>query len=367
MKFLLVSPKNRTVYNFRGDLIKEIVKKGYEVIVTGPDWTDVEKIEALGAKFAQIPMDKTGTNVISDLKYCRTLYQLIQREKPDATLGYTVKPAIYGAVAAHFAGVQNVSSMVTGGGYTFTAASLKAKILGFIVRCLYRIGLGYADHVIFQNPDDLNEFCARGLVKRDKCSVVNGSGVNVRHYATASFPKEITFFMLSRLLKSKGVQEYLEAADIVKKKYPQARFCLLGKYETTMQDAVPQERIEVYIKRGTVERFKETHDVRPYYAMCSVYVLPSYREGTPRTVLEAMSMGRPIITTDTQGCRETVVDGENGYLVPVKDSKTLAEKMICFIEKSDLVESMGKKSREYALRKFDVNKVNSDMLEIMQL
>ena len=367
MKFLLISPKNRTVYNFRGDLVKELIRLGYEVIVTGPDGTDAERIIELGVRFIKIPMNKNGTSIIGDLRYCFQLFSFMKKEKPDVSLGYTVKPVVYGAIAAHFAGVRNINSMVTGGGYTFTAASLKAKILGLIVRCLYRIGLGYADHVIFQNPDDLNEFCARGLVKKDKCSAVNGSGVNVGHYTEAPFPREITFFMLSRLLKSKGVQEYLEAADMVKEKYPQARFCLLGKYETAMQDAVPREQIEAYMKRGTVERFEETHDVRPYYAMCSVYVLPSYREGTPRTVLEAMSMGRPIITTDTQGCRETVVDGENGFLVPVKDSKALAEKMIGFIENPDLIESMGKKSREYALRKFDVNQVNSDMLKIMRL
>ena len=367
MKFLLISPKNRTVYNFRGDLIREIRSKGYEVIVTGPDQTNVDKIEALGARFVEIPMNKTGTSVTGDLKYCKKLYDLMRREKPDVTLGYTIKPVVYGAIAAHFAKVRNINSMVTGGGYTFIAATFKAKLLGLIVRFLYRIGFHYADHVIFQNSDDLNEFCERGLVKKEKCSVVNGSGVNVEHFSVEPLPEEPSFFMLSRLLKSKGVQEYLRAADIVKQQYPNARFYLLGKYETSMQDAVPKEFVEDYIARGIVERFEETSDVRPYYAKCSVYVLPSYREGTPRTVLEAMAMGRAIITTDTQGCRETVKDGVNGFLVPVKDPEALAEKMIAFLREPSLVQKMRAESRAYVFEKFDVNKVNADMIRIMRI
>ncbi len=365
MTFLLISPKNRTVYNFRGDLIKEIINKGYKVIVTGPDKTDVDKIEALGADFVEIPMNKTGTNVVGDLKYCKQLYRLIKKEKPDVTLGYTVKPVIYGAIAAKLAGVKNINSMVTGGGYTFTAKTFKAKVLGFIVRFLYKIGFSMADNVIFQNSDDLNEFCNKKLVKRNKCHVVNGSGVNTVHFSPVGYPEKTTFFMLSRLLKSKGVAEYLEAAKIVKTKYPETRFCLLGKYETNMQDALSKEYVERFISEGTIERFEETSDVRPYYADCSVYVLPSYREGTPRTVLEAMAMGRPIITTDAVGCRETVIDGKNGFLVPICDYEKLADAMIKFIENPEIIKIMGQESINYCLEKFDVNKVNNNMISIL--
>ncbi len=365
--FVLISPKNRTVYNFRGDLIKEIMALGYEVVVTGPDRADVEKIEDLGARFHEIPMNKTGTSILGDLRYCRALTAFLKKERPDATLGYTVKPVVYGAIAAKRAGVWNVNSLVTGGGYTFTATSLKARVLGMIVRTLYRVGLKKADHVIFQNPDDLNEFCEKKLVKREKCAVVNGSGVNLTHYQPVPFPKETSFFMLSRLLKSKGVGEYLEAARIVKAKYPEARFIVLGKYETTMQDALDKEYVERFICDGIIERFDETSDVRPYYAMCSVYVLPSHREGMPRTVLEAMAMGRPIITTDTQGCRETVKEGVNGFLMPVRDPQALAEKMIWFLEHPDRIPEMGEQSRNLATEKFDVDKVNAQMLKIIRL
>lgn len=367
MKFFLISPKNRTVYNFRGDLVKEIIHKGYEVVVTGPDKTDIDKIEALGARFIEIPMNKTGTSILSDLKYCRALTGLLKTEKPDVTLGYTAKPVIYGSIAAKKAKVPNINCMITGGGYTFTAASLKARILGLIVRTLYRVGLKKADHVIFQNPDDKEEFCKRGLVSKEKCSVVNGSGVNLERFEATAYPEKPVFFMLSRLLKSKGVQEYLEAAKKVKCKYPQTKFYLLGKYETNMQDAILQEYVEQFISEGVVERFDETADVRPYYSMCSVYVLPSYREGMPRTVLEAMAMGRPIITTDTQGCRETVVDGENGFLVPIRNSNAVAEKMIWFIEHSEKISEMGRQSYQYAKEKFDVRRVNDDMMRFMQI
>lgn len=367
MKFLLISPKNRTVYNFRGDLIKEIVRKGYQVIVTGPDETDMEKITALGAEFQMVPVNKNGTSILGDLKYFYKLYKLMKKEKPDVTLGYTVKPVVYGAIAAKLAGVKNINSMVTGGGYTFTSKSLKARILGFVVRSLYRIGFSVADNVIFQNPDDLDEFCKLKLVNKRKCHIVNGSGVNMERFTLAGYPEKITFFMLSRLLKSKGVTEYLEAAKIVKSEYPLVHFKLLGKFETDMQDAVEREYVEQFINDGVVERFEETSDVRPYYEGCSVYVLPSYREGTPRTVLEAMAMGRPIITTDTNGCRETVIEGKNGYIVPVKDSEKLADAMKKFILNPEKVNLMGTESINYCREKFEVGKVNKKMLEILSI
>ena len=164
-----------------------------------------------------------------------------------------------------------------------------------------------------------------------------------------------------------SVREYLEAARLVKEKHPEVDFYLLGKYETEMQDAIPKEEIEQYINDGIVTRFDETNDVRPYYEKCSVYVLPSYREGTPRTVLEAMSMGRAVITTDTQGCRGTVIDGKTGYLVPVKNSQAVAEKMLTFIENPELISQMGAESAKYCREKFDVNIVNNDMCKYLNI
>ncbi|MBQ7203727.1 MAG: glycosyltransferase family 4 protein [Eubacterium sp.] len=361
MKFLLISPKNRTVYNFRGDLVKTIIAKGYDVIVTGPDDTDVDKIEELGARFIVVPVNKNGTSILADLKYCFSLFKLIKKEKPKVTLGYTIKPVIYGSIAAKLAGVKNVNAMITGGGYVFLSHGIVSKI----AKMLYKFGLKCADNVIFQNNDDYQEFVDRKLVKSSKCNVVNGSGVNLDKFQVADYPDDISFFMLSRFLKSKGVREYLKAARIVKEEYPNVKFYLLGKYEYEMQDAIPQSEIEEYINDGIVERFEETDDVRPYYAMCSVYVLPSYREGTPRTVLEAMAMGRAIITTDAPGCRETVRDGVNGFLVPVGDSESLAKMMLEFIDNPELISVFGNQSLRYVKEKFNVDIINQRMIEIL--
>ena len=218
MTFLLLSPKNRTVYNFRGELIKEIQKRGYEVSVTGPDRDNADKVESLGVRFIEIPMSKNGTSILSDLKYCRSLYKLMRREKPDVILGYTIKPVVYGALAGWLAGVKNINCLITGGGYTFIAQSFKAKVLGTLVRTLYRIALHHADHVIFQNADDRDEFVQRKLVSEGKTQVVHGSGVDMTHFTPTPLPENVTFFMLSRLLKSKGVIEYLQAAEKVKQK-----------------------------------------------------------------------------------------------------------------------------------------------------
>lgn len=367
MKFLLISPKNRTVYNFRGDLIKKIKSFGYDVVVTGPDMTDVEKITELGAKFIEIPMNKTGTSVFGDLKYCFRLYKLMKKEKTDITLGYTVKPVVYGSIAAKLAGVKNINSMITGGGYTFTAKSLKAKVLGIIVRMLYKIGFLCTNHVIFQNEDDLKEFCAKKLTCIKKCGIVNGSGVNMEKFKPCPLPEKTSFFMLSRLLKSKGICEYLKAAEKIKSKYPDTLFYLLGKFEYEMQDAVEESFVRDFIDREIIELFPETNNVIPYYEMTSVYVLPSYREGTPRTVLEAMAMSRPIITTDTNGCRETVKDGVNGYLVPVGDCEALAEAMEKMILHPESIPKMGEESMSYCKEKFEVNRVNEQMCELLRI
>ena len=360
MRFILVSPKNRTAYNFRGDLIKRIISCGYEVIVTGPNRVGVEKIEALGARFVEISMNKNGVNPKEDLKYQKALYELFKKEKPDVVLGYTSKPVIYGSIAAKKAGVPHKVAMITGLGYAFTAQTKKAKAIRAVMSVLYKKALNCADTVIFQNPDDREQFVSSGLVKSEKCRVVNGSGVNTNRFSVADYPDKITFFMLSRVMYSKGIREYLRACELVKEKHPEVRFMLLGACEN-IQDSLSKEDLAPYVEKGIIEHFGETDRVEDYYKQCSVYVLPSYREGTPRTVLEAMSMGRAIITTDAPGCRETVIDGKTGFLVPVKNAEAVAEKMTEFIENPELIKTLGAASAEYAREKFSVDKVNDDM------
>lgn len=371
MKFILVSPKNRTAYNFRGDLIKEIIKKGYEVVVTGPNQISVDKILELGARFVEIPNNKNGVNPFTDLRYKKQLQKLFEKEKPDVILCYTSKPVIYGTLAAKKTEKKigkkiHVVSMITGVGYAFTANTLKAKLIRFIMSIMYKKSLKKADKVVFQNEDDKIQFEKLKLVKENKTGVVNGSGVNTEKFFWAEYPEKLTFFMLARVMYSKGIREYLQACKIVKKQFPHVRCMLLGACEG-IQDSLSKEDLEPFIQEGVIEYFGETDNVADYYKQCSVYVLPSYREGTPRTVLEASSMGRAIITTDAPGCRGTVIDGKTGFLVPVKDGNALAEKMLEFIKNPELVEIMGKASAEYCREKYDVEKVNVAMCEFLNI
>ena len=366
MKIAIISPKNRTVYNFRGDLIKEIIKSGHDVIVTGPNNIDVKKIEDLEAKFKKIPLEKNGINIIADIKYLLNLKKLFKKEKPDITLGYTIKPVIYGSIAAKMAKVKNINAMVTGVGYLFTAKSPKAKILRIFALVLYKIGFKCADKIIFQNESDREEFLSYRLLKKENSHIVNGSGVNMDIFSPKPLPSTISFFMLSRVMISKGIREYLAAASSIKTSYPDVKFMLLGACES-IQDSLKEEDLAPYIEKGIIEHYGETDNVSKYYEMCSVYVLPSYREGTPRTVLEAMATKRPIITTDVPGCRGTVIDKKTGFLVKVKDVNDLTEKMEWFILNPERIKDMGQASYEHCLDKYDVKKVNKDMLSIMNI
>lgn len=366
MKLILVSPKNRTAYNFRGDLVREIIDRGYEVVVTGPNRDHVDKIEALGARFVEIPMNKNGVDPFADLRYRKALCELFRKEKPDVVFGYTSKPVIYGSIAAKKAGVPHIAAMVTGAGYAFTAQTAKAKVIRVIQSVLYKRAFRCADVAIFQNNDDRAQFVGLHLVDDPKCVVVNGSGVNTEKFAVAPLPEKPTFFMLSRVMYSKGIREYLAACRRVKQKYPDVRCMLLGACEN-IQDSLSWEDLRPYIDDGIIEYFGETDDVTAYYKQCSVFVLPSYREGTPRTVLEAMSMGRAVITTDAPGCRETVVDGETGFLVPVQDAEALAERMCRLLETPEQIEKMGQAGAAYCRQKFDVRKVNAAMRRYLNI
>jgi glycosyltransferase involved in cell wall biosynthesis len=365
-KFLLISPKNRTVYNFRGDLISDIQKKGYNVIVTGPNTDGKDEIDKLGVEFFLIPLKKNGLSIWADLNYFYKLFKLIKREKPNVTLGYTIKPVIFGSIAAKLAGVGNVNALITGTGYAFLAKGFKASIIRFLVSILYSVSFTATNTVIFQNPDDRDLFIKRRMLKKNKTRLVNGSGVNMRHFRPTDFPDQITFFMLSRMLLIKGVQEYIQAAALVKAKYPQIRFILLGAFED-MPSAIKYEELKPYIEQGIIDYFGETDDVRKYYSQCSVYVLPSWAEGTPRTVLEAMAMGRPIITTNSRGCRETVVEGKNGFMVPINDPRTLALKMESIVNDQSLIEKMGIESLNICREKFEIQLVNKNMIKYLQI
>ena len=347
-------------------MIKDMIASGNEVYVTGPNRLFYDEIISLGVReFFEIPLVKDNTNPFGDLKYLRMLKKYIREIKPDMVFGYTIKPVIYGSMAAHSAGVPKIFAMVTGLGRVYSAGSAKAKAVRRITISLYRKALKKCDKVIFQNPDDRDTMIKLGCLKRENTGLVNGSGVNMERFRREKQPEELTFLMVSRIIKEKGVLEYCSAAKSVKEKYPDSRFILLGGFDQSI-GALSREDIAEFVDGGYVELPGEVKDPVDYYKQCSVYVLPSYyREGLPRTILEAMACGRPVITTDWPGCREPIDDGKNGILVPIKDSKALAEAMLTLIEDKELMKRLSDSAYKTCKEKYDVRIVNTQMREIM--
>lgn len=366
-KILVIGPYTRSVISFRGELIKEFVRRSYEVYVLAPETGYEKELATIGAEFIRIPLKRNGFNPFTDIRLILFLYKTFNSIKPDKVFLYAIKPVVYGSLAAYYAGVKNIFSMITGLGYVFTGQGLRQKALRLLITRLYRRALAKNKKVFFQNPDDFNLFLNHGLVSADRTVLVNGSGVDLDTYGyTDPLPDPVSFLLIARLIRDKGIVEYIEAAALLKKKYPQVVFKLLGPFDSN-PNAIKPEVLDKWLDAGVIEYLGETNDVRPYLAAASVYVLPSYREGTPRSVLEAMSMGRPVITTEAPGCRETVLQGVNGFLVPVKDSAKLAEAMEEFINNPYIIEKMGQKSHELAREKYDVRKINRVILESMGL
>ncbi|ALF59157.1 glycosyltransferase family 4 protein [Psychrobacter urativorans] len=377
MKFLLIASYPTSILKFRGALIEALQQAGFQIHIAAPDLkknpVELKALEDLGCFLHDIPMQRTGTNPIKDGKTLITLYRLMERIKPHYVMGYTIKPVIYGSLAAKLARVPHRFALITGLGYAFQgvdAEDYKKSNLQILMHQLYSIALSSVEKVFFQNPDDEALFRNIGILKSVIPSkVVNGSGVDVSEYIVVPFPEidnilSTRFLLIARLLGDKGIREYAQSAKIIKAKYPQVQFDLVGWIDDN-PNTIQQHELDDWINEGLFSFWGKLSDVKPAIAACSVYVLPSYREGTPRTVLEAMAMGRPIITTDAPGCRETVIDGYNGYLVPVKAIDELALAMEKFILNPELTISMGKASRALVEKKFDVNTVNQTMLKSM--
>ncbi|MFC6053511.1 glycosyl transferase [Acinetobacter sp. Ac_877] len=376
MKFLMISSFLPSVLNFRGKLLEAIHTKGFEIHICAPDLNEfsdeLNQLQNLGYHVHSVPMQRTGTNPIQDLKTLLALVALMRQIQPDYVLSYTIKPVIYGTLAAWIAGVPNKFALITGLGYAFqNVESGKRSIFQKLVHGLYAQALKHANKVFFQNPDDLKLFRDMHLLDAKKPAVVvNGSGVNVQDFDVMPLPEnnegeaKASFLLIARLLGDKGVREYAQAAGIVKEKNPEAEFHLVGWIDDN-PSAISQAELDAWVADKTVNYWGKLSDVRPAIQASSIYVLPSYREGTPRTVLEAMAMGRAIITTDAPGCRETVINGQNGYLVAVKSVDDLVQTMQYFIEDPKLIRYMGQRSREIALNKYDVHQVNKHMMTEM--
>jgi glycosyltransferase involved in cell wall biosynthesis len=361
-----------SISNFRGSLIRELIEKGITVYALAPDFDDVSRsaVTALGALPLDSSLSRAGMNPIRDFfDTCRLSRQLAQL-KLDATFAYFIKPTIYGSLAAWVAGVRNRFAMIEGAGYVFNeqqGQKIRGRILRKIVIWLYSLALRHVHRVFLLNRDDRQLFSETGMVDANKVVLLNGIGVDLDFFSVrAPVIQPICFLMIARLLREKGVYEYVDAARIVKSSYPDVRFLLLGTVDVN-PGSLSQSEIDEWVAENVIESPGHVSDVRPWLEQASVFVLPSYREGLPRSTQEAMAMGRPVITTDAVGCRDTVEERVNGFKVPVGNAKAIAEAMLVFIRQPDLIRSMGAMSRQMAEKNYDVKKINKLILSEMAI
>lgn len=365
MKIVILASFAPSLVRFRGPLITTLVAAGHDVVAVAPDIDPplLSELYKLGATPLDLHLSRTGMNPIQDMLYGWRLYRAFRWLQPDLVLSYTAKPNIWGAIAANAAGATS-AAMVTGLGFAFTDGGerkWKRALIEKVQTWLYRRATYRNAVVIFQNPDDRDDFIAAGcLADPGKARIVNGSGVDLNHFAPSPLHDQTHFLMIARLLKNKGVREYAEAAIQLKAHYPTTNFALAGFFDEG-PDGIPPMTLAEWQTRG-LDYLGGLDDVRPALAAASVFVLPSYREGTPRSVLEAMASGRAIITTDVPGCRETVDDGVNGFLIPSRDANSLADRMRWMIEHPEAVAAMGEQSLRIAREKYDVEKVNETLM-----
>lgn len=362
-----------SLLNFRGPLIRAMVDNGHEVLALAPDYDETTRagVTGLGAEPVDYRLSRTGLNPLRDARDFLCLVWLLRQFGPDVTFGYFIKPVIYGTLAAWVAGVPKRFAMIEGLGYSLALPGDRPgcarRLLRTVARSLYRVSLSRATRVFFLNCDDREEFVSDGLVTPEKAFLLGPIGLDLREFPLAPPIKEpMTFLFLGRLLREKGVAEFAEAARRMKAKYPTTRFILLGGLDTN-PSAIRRSEVGAWVEERLLEWPGHVPDVRPWLAQASVLVLPSYREGVPRSTQEAMAMARPVITTDVPGCRETVAQGMNGFLVPVRDVDALVEAMEQFILHPDLVETMGRESRRLAEERFDVHRINDRLLREMGL
>jgi glycosyltransferase involved in cell wall biosynthesis len=324
MKIAIVLNTSWNVYNFRMGLIESLQNEGHEVYAVAPLDDYSKYLIQKGCKFERITMDSRGANPLKDIGLTVELYRIYRRIRPDVILHFTIKPNIYGSFAAQLLKIPVINN-VCGLGTIF----LNRGIVSLVAKIMYKLAFRYPKKVLFQNDADRELFLSKNLIQESRADVIPGSGINLEKFMYNSLPnkKEFTFLLISRLIHDKGILEYIEAIKKLKKKGINARFQLLGAIDEKHKRGIPESLINSWIDSNTVEYLGKVEDVREFIKKADCIVLPSYREGTPRTLLEASSIGRPIITTDVAGCNSVVVNDFNGLLCKVKDSSDLANKM----------------------------------------
>ena len=376
MKIVMIGTTANCVLGFRRPLIKELIIRGHEVYAFAIDYTDAQRqlLKSLGAVPVDYVLFRSGLNILADLKMMFRLKTKLEAIKPDIVLSYFVKPVIYGTVAARLANIPIRIAMLEGLGYVHTASQngygFKKRILQIVQGVLFTISFKFATRVVFLNPDDPIDLSKMTLFSKSKVEILGGIGLELLDYpySKPNMNNPIRFIFVARLLAEKGIYQLIEAIKLVQEKYPSTELVVLGSLDEDNPAGLTKKDLDDLIKQEIIIYPGQVANVNEWLSNSHVFVLPSYyREGVPRSTQEAMAVGRPIITTDVPGCRETVVDGKNGFLVPAFDIEKLAEKMIFFIEHLAKIESMGLVSRRMAEERFDVHRVNANMLEIMGL
>ncbi|GGA65126.1 glycosyltransferase family 4 protein [Ornithinibacillus halotolerans] len=368
MKIFILGSYGPSLVNFRGDMIKAMVDSGHEVVACAPDdeGNIKEKLINLGARYVSIKMNRTGMNPLKDLMLTLEIIRKVKEESPDVFLSYTIKPNIYGSIAAYFAGVKNIYGLMTGAGSVIRGNTLKLKFIQRIIVPLYKFSFKKCKVIFFLNSDDLELFKKKKIVDKQKITVIGSSGININLFNKRPLRNLDSFLFIARLIKDKGIYDFLNAAKIAKEKRPNMQFKILGPFDTN-PTAIKPEELKKWTDSGVVEYLGKTEDVRPYIEESFVVTLPSYHEGQGRVLVEAMAMGRAVIATDVSGCRQTVANGQTGFLVPLRNPLKLAEKMIEMYDNPEMTFEMAEEGHKRAIEKYDVNKINNILLEQMEL
>ncbi len=342
--------KSWNIYNFRKGLVMALMEAGHDIVAIAPRDGYSSKLEEWGCAFENLPMTSTGSNPFSEFDLILKMRRILLKHKVDILLSYTIKCNVYGTFAARMVGIPIVCN-ITGLGTAF----LERGLVNSVAKRLYRVAFRWADHVFLQNPDDRRLFLNEVSVRESKTSLLPGSGINLSDFKFKVLPEgDNVFLMVSRLLIDKGVNEYLEAAKIIRNKYSRVTFRLIGGHDQDHRRSVDLEKVLKYQKDGVIEYFDHSDEIPGEIEKAHVVVLPSYREGTPRTLLEGGAIGRPLITTDVPGCREVLEDGRNGFLCEARNPDSLAEAFEKFILlPKDQQERMSRESRQYMEAKFD--------------
>jgi len=370
MKIAIVATSGESLVNFRGKLIQEWINLNHEVTcisVENPS-SVAESINKLGAKYYQVAGDRTGTGILNGFNMIADYKKAYRDINPDLVFLYMSKPIAFGGIAAIRSNIKRIIVFQTGLEIAFYSTGIKNAFIRIVLKMLYWYVQRRAEAVFFMCHEDQRKMIQWHLVKEEQTAYVDGSGVDMQHFVKTPLPIEPVVCMIARLVWSKGIREYIEAARIIKKMRPElkVKFQLVGGLDTN-SESLSKDELEVLTKQGVVEYCGYQNNVLPYLQKCSIFVLPSYHEGKGKVILEAQAVGRPIITTTAPGCSETVVEGYNGYKVPAHDAAALAKKIIYLAEHPEIREIMSENAYKYCKKTFDVNIINKVFLKRMKM